>query len=55
MFSNISLLFWKHYQGSGDPVIYSTGYTKHTGTQTEGLCGVDVSAASLIYYRIVTK
>lgn len=55
MFSNISLLIWKYSQGFGDPVTYSTGYPNHRGTQTEGLCVVDVSAASLIYYRIVTQ
>lgn len=55
MFSNISLLIQKYSQGFGDPVTYNTGYTNRTVTHSDGLCVVDVSAASLICSRIVTE
>lgn len=55
MFSNIYLVIWKYAQGFGEPVTCSKCYINHIVIQTEGLCVVYASAASLIYYRIFTK
>lgn len=55
LFSHIYSVIWKNAQGFGDPVTSSKGSINHRGIQTNKLCVVYVSAASLIYNRIFTK